>query len=110
MNSENSKTSDSHRRLLDLVDKMDLKMNEKYFALSNISMYHYRWKKLKNFYKNNKFKISGLMWNEKFELADGSYSVSDIQDYFECIIKKHETLTVNSPIQIYVNKIEKKMI
>ena len=42
MNSENSKTSDSHGRLLDLVDKMDLKMNEKYFALSNISMYHYR--------------------------------------------------------------------
>ena len=46
--------------------------------------------------------------NEKFELPDRSYSVSDIQDYFECTFKKHETVTDNSPIMIYVNKIEKK--
>ena len=50
------------------------------------------------------------MWNEKFELPDRSYSVSDIQGYFESIIKKHETVTGNPPIRIYVNKIEKSII
>ena len=48
-------------------------------------------------------------WNEKFELPDGSYSVSDIQDYFEYIIKKHETVTDNPSTTIYVNKIENRI-
>ena len=39
-------------------------------------------------YKNNKFKISAPTWNKEFELLDGSYSVSDIQDYLEYILKK----------------------
>ena len=43
---------------------------------------------------------------KKIELHDGSYSVSDTQDYFECIIKKHETMTDNPPVRISVNKIE----
>ena len=43
----------------------------------------------KKLYENNEFKISGLKWNEKFELPDRSYSVSDIQDYFVYIIKKN---------------------
>ena len=43
-------------------------------------------------------------WNEKFELPDGSYSVSDIQNYFEYILNKNETVTHNSLIMIYVNK------
>ena len=51
-------------------------------------------------YKNNTFKISAPTWNEEFELADGSYSVSDIQDYFEYIIKKHETGTNDPSIMI----------
>ena len=42
---------------------------------------------IKKSYKNNIFKISALIWNEEFQLTDGSYSVSDIQDYFEYIIK-----------------------
>ena len=53
--------------------------------------------------------ISFPIWNDKFELPDGLYSVSDIQSYFEYIIKKYETLTENSPIRIYVNKIEKRI-
>ena len=57
-------------------------------------------------YNNNKFKISALPWNDQFNLPDGSYSVSDIQDYFEYIIKKDETIVENSPVQIYVNKIK----
>ena len=56
--------------------------------------------------KSNKFKISAPTWNEQFELPDGSYSVSDIQGCFEYIFKKHETVTDNPSIMIYVNKIE----
>ena len=58
---------------------------------------------------NNKFKISAPTWNEEFELPDGSYSVSDIQDYFEYIIKKLEIVIDNPSIMIYVNKIENRI-
>ena len=78
MNSKNSKTSEPHRLLLNLTEKIDLKRSDKYVALSNFSIY-YTWKNIKRTYKNNKFKISAPIWNEEFELADGSYSVSDIQ-------------------------------
>ena len=88
MNSENSKTSAPHRLLLNLSDKINLKRSEKYVALSNLSIYN-TWKNIKKSYKNNKFKISAPTWNEEFELPDGSYSISDIQDYFEYILKKH---------------------
>ena len=43
----------------------------------------------KKSYKNNKFKISAPTWNGEFELPGGSYSISDIQYYFEYILKKH---------------------
>ena len=76
MNSENSKTSDIHILLINLSDKIYLKINDEYVALSNFSLY-YAWKNI-NPYKNNKFKISGPTWNEKFELLEGSFSVSDI--------------------------------
>ena len=88
-NSENSKTSDSHRLLLNLTDKTNLKRSGKYVALSNLSLY-YTWKNIKKSYKNNKFKISAPTSNKEFELPDGSYSVSDIQDYFEYILKNME--------------------
>ena len=52
-----------------------------------------------------KFKISAPTWSEEFELADRSYSVSDIQDYFEYILKKHSESVDNPSIRIYVNKI-----
>ena len=82
MNSENSKTSDPHSLLLNLSDNINLKRSDKYVALSNLSIY-YTWKNIKKSYKNNKFKISTPTWNEEFKLPDGSYSVSDFQDYFE---------------------------
>ena len=75
MNSKNSKTSDLHRLLFNLADKIGLKIKDKYIALSNLSIYYTRKKKLKNSYKNNKFKISALTWNKKFELPDGSYYI-----------------------------------
>ena len=86
MNSENYKTSDPPILLLNLSDKINLKRSDKYVALSNLSIY-YTWKNIKKSYKNNKFKISAPTWNEEFELPDGSYSVSDIQDYFKYILK-----------------------
>ena len=107
MNSENSKTSDPHRLLLNLTDKIDLRRKDKYIALSNLSIY-YTWKNIKKSYKNNKFKISAPTWNEEFELPDGSYSLSDIQDYFEYILKKHGGKTVNPSMKIYTHKMENR--
>ena len=78
-------------------------------ALANLSIY-YTWKNIKSEYKNNKFKVLAPTWNDTFDLPDGSYSIADIQDYFEFIIKKHETLTKNPPVQVYPNKIKKRTV
>ena len=69
----------------------------KNIALANLSIY-YTWKNIKSEYNNNKFKISTPTWNDEFNLPDGSYSDPDIQDYFEYIIKKHETIADNPPV------------
>ena len=106
MNSEKSKTSDLHR--LYLTDKIDLRRKDKYIALLNLSIY-YTWKYIKKPYKSNKFKISTPKWNEEFELPDGSFSISDIEDYFEDILKKHGEKAVNPSIKIYLNKIENRI-
>ena len=78
-------------------------------ALVNLSIY-YTWKNIKSEYSNNKFKISAPTWNDTFDLPDGFYSIADIQDYFEFIIKKHEALTENSQIQIYSNRIKNRIV
>ena len=88
MNSENSKTSKPHVLILKLTNKLDLRIGKKITALSNLSIY-YTWKNIKSLYNNNKFKTSAPTWNDKFELPDGQYSVSDIQDYFEYIYKPY---------------------
>ena len=67
-------------------------MGKKVVALANLGTY-YIWKKIKSSYKNKKYTISVPTCNGKFELTDGSCSISDIQDYFEYVIKKHETFT-----------------
>ena len=78
MHSENSKTSKPHVLILKLANKLDLRIGEKIIALSNLSIY-YTWKNIKKLYNNNKLKKSAPTWNDKFELPDGLYSVSDIQ-------------------------------
>ena len=103
MNTENSGTNEPHRFILDLTDKLDLKNPKKSMALDNLSIY-YAWKNIKSEYNNNKFKISAPTRNDTLNLPDGSYSIANIQDYFEFIIKKHEALTENPQIQIYPNK------
>ena len=92
-NSINSRTSDPHRLLLILPEKTDLKRSDRYVALLNLSIY-YTWKNIKKLYKNNKFKISAPTSNEEFQLVDGSYSVSDLQYYFEYILKKEKRLII----------------
>ena len=80
-NSENTRTPEYQILTLKLTDKLNLRRGKKTVALSNLSIY-YTWKNIKSSYNNNKFKISAPTWSEEFELSDGSYSVSDIQDYF----------------------------
>ena len=109
MNTEISKTNETHKFRLTLANKLNLKDPNKNMALGNLSFY-YTWKHIKSAYNNNKFKISAPTWNDEFDLPDGSYSISDIQDYFEYIIKKHETIANNPPIQIYTNKIKNRIV
>ena len=78
-------------------------------ALANLSVY-YTWKNIKSEYNNDKFQISAPTWNDTFDLSDGSYSITDIQEYFEFMIKKHEPLTENPTVQIYVNKIKNRIV
>ena len=108
MNSENSKASMPHILKLKLTSKLDLRISERVITLSNLSVY-YTWKNIESSYNNNKFKISAPTWNEEFKLPDGSYSVSDIQDYLEYILKQHGENTDKPSIQIYVNKIENRI-
>ena len=107
MNLENSKISEPHILKLKLTDKLDLRLDKKIIALSNLSIY-YTWNNIKSPY-NNKFKISAPTWNEEFILPDGSYSISDIQDYFQYILKNHGENTDKPLIQIYVNKIDNRI-
>ena len=108
MNSENRKTSKSHILVLKFTNKLDLIIGEKTTALSNLSIY-YTWKSIKSLYNNNKFKISAPTYNDEFELPDGSYSVSNIQDYFEYILKKHGEDIDEPSVQIFVNEIENRI-
>ena len=108
MNSEKSKTSKPHVLTLKLTNKLDLRLGEKVIALSNLSIY-YTWKNIKSSYSNNNFKISAPTWSDKFKLPDGSYSISDIQDYFEHILRKHDKDIDKASVQIYVNKIENRV-
>ena len=85
INSENSKTSIAHILILKLTNELDLRRGEKITAVSNLSIC-YTWKTIKSSYNNNKFKTSVPIWNNKFEFSDESYSVSNIQDYFEYIL------------------------
>ena len=108
INSENSRTPMPHILILKLANKLDLRFGGKVIALSNLSIY-YTSKNIKSTYNNNKFKISSPTQNDEFKLPDGSYSISDIQDYFEYIFKKHGEDIDEPSVRIYVNKIENRV-
>ena len=109
MNSKNSEINEPYKFKYDLTDKLDLRNPNKNMALANLSIY-YTWKNVKSTYNNNKFKISAPTWNETFDLPDGSYNISEIQDYIEYIIKKHEPIGENAPILIYTNTINNRIV
>ena len=71
---------------------------------------YYTWKNIRQQYKNIKLKIIAQTWNDEFELTDGPYSVSHIQNYIEYIITKHKTLPTNPPIHIYINRIINRLV
>ena len=108
MNSENSKKSKPHVLILKLTNKLDLRIEEKIIALSNLSIY-YTCKNIKNSYNNNKLEISAPTWNDKLELPDGSYTASDIPDYSEYVLKSHGENTGKPSVQIYVDKTENRV-
>ena len=108
MNSENCKTSEPHVLILKFTNKLGWRIGEKVIALSNLNIY-YTLRNIKSSYNNSMFQISAPTWNDKFELPDRSYSVSDIQDYFEYILKKHGEDIDKPSVQIYVNKIENRV-
>ena len=108
LTSENIRTSEYHVLVLNPTDKLDLRRGQKSVALSNLSICYTR-KNIKSSYNNNKFKISAPTWSDEFELPDGSYSVSDIQNYFEHLLKKHSENVDNPSTRIYVNKIENRI-
>ena len=109
MNTKNSKTNEPYRFKYDLSDKLDLRNPNENMALANLSIY-YTWKNVKSIYKSNKFKISTPTWNETFDFPDGSYNIPEIQDYFEYIIKNHQTITDTAPILIYANNITNRIV
>ena len=79
-------------------------------ALANLSIY-YTWKNIKSEYNNNKFKISAPTLDDTFDLPHSFYSIADIQDYFEFIIKeKDKALTENPPAQIYPSKMKNGIV
>ena len=86
MNTENSKTNAPYNFVLNLSQGLHLRSWNKQVAFQNICIY-YTWKNLRNQYKNNELKIIAPEQINEFELPDGSYSVSDIQDYIVYTIK-----------------------
>ena len=77
---ENSKTNKQHKFILNLSQRLDLRSSDKYIALQKLSI-HFSWKNIKHQFKNNKLKIIAPTWNDEFQLPDGSYSMSDVQNY-----------------------------
>ena len=107
MNTKNSQTNEPHRFKLDLTNKLNLKKQN--VALANLSIY-YAGKNIKSEHNNNKFEISAPIWDDSFDLPDGSYSIANIQDYFEFNNKKYEPLNENAPIHIYPNKNKNRIV
>ena len=108
MDSEKSKISVPPTPVLNLPDKIDLRRKGKYIASSNLGI-HYTLKTIKMSCKNNKFKMPAPIWNEEFELPDGSYSISDIEDCFEHTLKRYREKAVHPSIRIYTDKIENRI-
>ena len=110
INRENGKTNETKSFRYNFTNKLNLKNPNTNIAVANLSIY-YTWKKVRSEYRNNKFKIHPPTYSETFDLPDRNYLISEIQDYFEFIVKTDETIIdENSPIKIYVNKVKNKIV
>ena len=109
MNTENTKTNEPHKFIFNLSQRLDLRSSDKHVALQNLSIC-YTCKNIRKLCKINKLKIIVLTWNDALELPGCSYSVSDIQDYIEFIIKMHEALTTIPLIHVYINRINNRLL
>ena len=92
-----------------MSQRLGLRSSDKHAALQNLSVF-YTSKNIRKQYKNNNLKIIAQTWNDEFVFPDGYYSVSDIQDYIEFIIKKHKTLTTLTNIHVYINRISNRLV
>ena len=92
-----------------MLQRLDLRSSDKHDTLQNLSIYYTR-KNIRKQHKNNKLKIIAPIWNDEFQLLDGSYSVSNIQDYIKYIIKKHETIAIIPPIHVYINRTNNRLV
>ena len=109
MNTENSKINKSHKFVFNLSQRFYLGSLDKHVTLQNLSIYYTRENTRKE-YEIINFKIIAATWNDQFELPDGFYLLSVIQDYTELIIKKHETITIFPPIHVYINRINNRSV
>ena len=109
MNTENSKTIEPHKFVFNLSQRLDLRSSNKHVALQNLSIY-YTWKNISKQYKNIELEVIAPTRNDEFELPDGSYSVLDILDYIDYVIKKYEPLTTIPPIHVYMNRINYRLV
>ena len=109
MNTEKSKTNEPHKFVLNFSQTLDLRSSDK-SLLFKIYLFISRVKNIRKQYTNNKLKMIAPTWKDEYELPNGSYSVSDIQDYIEYIIKKHETSTAIPPIHAYINRINNRLV
>ena len=107
INSKNSKNSDSHRLLLNLLEKLNLKRSDRYLSLSDLIIY-YTWKNIKKSCKNNKYKISTPTWNEEW-IKSRIIFCNRYLRLFWIYLKEHGEKTDNLSIRIYVNKIKNRM-
>ena len=108
MNTKNNKTNEPRKFVPNLTKRLDLRSSSKHFALHNLPIY-YTWKNIRQQYKNSEHRIVASTWNDEFYQADGCYSVSNIRDYLEYIIKKQEILSTNLPIRIHNNRINNRI-
>ena len=109
MNTEINKTNAPVKFLLKVTQRLHLRSSNKHVALQNLSI-NYSLKNIRQQYKNNKLKIIAGVWDDEIELPDRSFSVSDVPDYFEFIIKKYKTFPANPPIHIYISRINNKLL
>ena len=82
INTENRNMNELHKFLINLSQRLDLRSSDRHTVLQNLSIY-YTWKNIRKQYKKNKLKTIAPTRNDEFELPNGSYSISNIQDCIE---------------------------